>query len=195
MSSTSATTFFSLFRLCPYCIRLRIVCKSSKYSSKYKKCVEGRRNCCLRRSSIRFHQLLRKKAFLRQESQYLRERLAAIDDKMTEIEDIKEKVMSIKDVEDYKNQKTSESPTNNLIFYHSVLTDKVSTSLNHLMESDELLASFESVQDFNFDLFAPAQLANFSIENSVGKNLIKLQDSSNCPQVPKCYCYVSNLFT
>ena len=93
---------------------------------------------------------------------------------MTEIKDLEDKVMSVKDIENNNNSKTIESPTNNLTFYYSILTVKVSTLSNHSVESDKLLASLESVQNSNFDLLAPAQLVDFPIKDSVGKNLIEL---------------------
>ena len=95
---------------------------------------------------------MKEKASLRQENWYLQEWLAAINDKMTEIKNLEDKVMSVKDAEDNNNLETTKSLTNDLIFYHSFLTDKVSTFLNYSVESEELLASFESVQDSDFDL-------------------------------------------
>ena len=94
---------------------------------------------------------------------------------MTEIEDLENKVMLVKDAVNNNNQKTTKFPTNNLTFYHSVLTDDASTPPNHPMESDKLLAFFESVvQDSDFDLLILTQLVNLPTKNSVGKNLIKL---------------------
>ena len=94
---------------------------------------------------------------------------------MTEIENLEDKVMSIKDGVDNNNQETTKSPIHNLTFYHSVPTDEVSTLLNHPVESNELLASFKSiVQESNFYLLAPSQLVNLLTEDFVGKNLIKL---------------------
>ena len=128
----------------------------------------------MRQSSVRFHRLLKKKATFQQESQYLRERLAAINDKMTEIKDLEDEVMTVEDAVDNNNQETIESPTQNLTFYHSVFTDKISTLLNHPVKSDKLLASFKSVQDFNFDLLALALCSDFPTEDFFGKNLIEL---------------------
>ena len=117
---------------------------------------------------------MKEKATFQQESQYLQKRLAAINDRMTEIKDLKDEVISVKDAIDNNNQETTESLTNNLTFYHSVLTDKVSTSSNHPMEFNKLLTSFESIQDSDFDLLTLSQLTDVSIEDSVGKNLIEL---------------------
>ena len=174
MPNTHATTTSPLFCPCPRCVQLGIVCKLSKHSSKCKKYAEDKKNCRLRRFSVRFRRLLKKKATLRQENQYLQEQLAAIDDRMTEIEDLEDEVMLVEDAVDNNKQETTESPTQDLIFYHSVLSDKISTPLNHLMESDELLASFESVQDSDFDLLALALRSDFPTEDSSGENLIEL---------------------
>ena len=111
MSNTNATTLSPLFCLCPRCIRLRIICKLSKDSSKCKKYAEDKRNCCLRQSSVRFRPLLKEKASFRQESQYLREQLAVINNRMTEIEDLEDEVMTVEDAVDNNNQETTESPT------------------------------------------------------------------------------------
>ena len=175
MSSTNTITILLLFCPCPCCIWLRIVYEPSKHSFKYKKCAKGQRNCCLRCFSVRFWQLLKKKAFLQQENWQLRERLARIDDKMTEIEDLKNKVMLVKNAVDNNNQKTTESSTNNLTFYHSVLFNEALTTPNHPVKSDKLLGSFKSiVKDFDFDLLGPFQLVNFPTKDFVGKNLIEL---------------------
>ena len=93
---------------------------------------------------------------------------------MTEIKNLKGEVMSVKDAEDNNNPETTNFPTNDLTFYYFFLTDKVSTFPNHPVESDELLASFESIQDSNFNLLAPFQFADFPTENFVSKNLIEL---------------------
>ena len=117
---------------------------------------------------------MKEKAFFHQESRHLQEKLAAINDKMTEIKDLEDKVMLIEDAENKNNPETTESPTNNLTFYHFVLTDKISTPPNYPVESNELLVSFESIQDYNFDLLALSQLADFPTKNFVGENLIEL---------------------
>ena len=75
----------------------------------------------------------------------MQEQLAKIDDRITEIEDLENKVMSVKDVVNNNNQETIEYPTNNYTFYHSVFSDKTPISPNHLVKSNKLLASFESV--------------------------------------------------
>ena len=93
---------------------------------------------------------------------------------MTAIEDLENEVILVKDAIDNDNQETTESPTNNLIFYYSVLINEASILLNYLVESDKLLASFKSVvQDSDFDLLSPSQFVDFSIKDSVGKNLIE----------------------
>ena len=111
MSDTSATTFFSLFHSCLHCIRLGIVCESSKHCSKYKKYAKGKRNCHLWQSSVRFRWLLKKKTSLRQDSRYLREQLATINDRMTDIKNLEDKVMLVKDTVNDNNQETTKSPT------------------------------------------------------------------------------------
>ena len=94
---------------------------------------------------------------------------------MTEIENLKDKVMSVEDAIDNNNQETTESPINDLTFYHSVLIDEVFTPLDHLVESDKLFASFKSVvQDFDFDLLVLSQLVDLPIKNSISTNLIEL---------------------
>ena len=93
---------------------------------------------------------------------------------MTEIKNLENKVMLVEDEENNNNPETTKSLINDLIFYHFVLTDKVSTPSNHLVEFNKLLASFESVQDSDFDLLALFQLADFPTKDSVGQNLIKL---------------------
>ena len=93
---------------------------------------------------------------------------------MTEIKDLENKVITVKDAVDNNDQETTKSPTQDLIFYHSVLTDKIFTPLNHPVESDKLLASFESVQDSDFDLLTPTLYSDFLTEDSSGKNLIEL---------------------
>ena len=93
---------------------------------------------------------------------------------MTKIKDLKDKVMTVKDAVDNNKQETTESPTQDLIFYHSVLIDKISTPLNHPVESDKLLASFKSVQDSDFDLLALALRSDFPTEDSSSENLIEL---------------------
>ena len=98
----------------------------------------------------------------------------AIDDKMTEIEDLEDKVMTVEDAVDNNDQEIPKSPTQDLTFYHLVLTHEISTLLNHSVESNKLLASFESVQDFDFNLLAPALCSDFPAKDSSGKNLIKL---------------------
>ena len=82
--------------------------------------------------------------------------------------------MTVEDAIDNNDQETTESPTQDLTFYYLVLIDKISTSLNHPVESDELLASFKSVQDSDFDLLAPALRSDFPTKDSSGKNLIEL---------------------
>ena len=68
-----------------------------------------------------------------------------IDNRMTKIEDLEDKVMSVKDAVNNNNQKTIEFFTIDHIFYQSVFTNEVFTLSNHLMESDKLLAFFKSV--------------------------------------------------
>ena len=51
-------------------------------------------------------------------------------------------MMSVKDAVDNNNQETTESPTNNFIFYYSILTDKASTPPNYSVKSNKLLAFF-----------------------------------------------------
>ena len=99
----------------------------------------------MRRFSVRFCQLLKEKASLQQESRYLQEWLVAIDDKMTEIEDLEDKVISIKDAVDNNNQETIESSTNDFISYYFIFIDEVSTLTNHPVEFDKLLTFFESI--------------------------------------------------
>ena len=94
---------------------------------------------------------------------------------MTEIEDLKDKIMLVKDAVDNNNQETTKSPTNDFIFYYFVLTNETSTSLTHFVESVYILTSLMSVvQTFDFNLFALSQLMNFPTKDSVGKNLIEL---------------------
>ena len=93
---------------------------------------------------------------------------------MSEIKDLKDKVITVEDAVDNNKQETTESPTQDLTFYHLVLTDKISTPPNHPVESDKLLTSFKSVQDSDFDLLAPTLSSDFPIEDSSDKNLIKL---------------------
>ena len=93
---------------------------------------------------------------------------------MTEIEDLKDEVMTVEDAVDNNEQEITESPIQDLIFYHSVLSDEISTPLNHPVESDKLLASFESVQNSDFDLLAPALRPDFPTVDLSGKNLIEL---------------------
>ena len=64
---------------------------------------------------------------------------------MTKTVDLEDKVMLIEDAVDNNNQGTAESPTNDLIFYHFDLSNEVSTLPNHPVESNELLAFFESI--------------------------------------------------
>ena len=105
----------------------------------------------------------------------MQERLAAINDRMTGIKNLENKVITVEDaVENNNKQEITESLTQDLTFYHLILTDKISTSLNHLVESDELLASFESVQDSDFDLLALAHHSDFLTKDSFGENLIEL---------------------
>ena len=94
---------------------------------------------------------------------------------MTQIENLKDKIMLVENAVNNNNQKTTKFLTNSFTFYHSVLTDKVFTLSNHLVESNKLFASFESVvQDSNFDLLTLSQLEDLSIKDSVGENLIEL---------------------
>ena len=93
---------------------------------------------------------------------------------MTEIEDLKDEVMTVENAVNNNDQETTESPTQDLTFYYSVLTDKISTPLNHLVKSDELLTSFKSVQDSDFDLLVPALRSDFLTKDFSGKNLIEL---------------------
>ena len=58
---------------------------------------------------------------------------------MTEIEDLKDKMMSVKDIVDNNNQETIESPTNNFIFCYFVLTNEASTPPNHPVEATNYL--------------------------------------------------------
>ena len=104
----------------------------------------------------------------------MQEWLAAIDDRMTEIENLEGKVMIVKDAVDNNNQEITKSPTQDLTFYHLVLTSEIFSPLNHPVESDKLLASFESVQDSDFNLLAPVLRSDFSTEDFSGKNLIEL---------------------
>ena len=175
MSFISFTIVLSLFHSCPCCVWLEIVYKFSWYSLKCKKCAEGWKNCHLQHSSIRFRWLLKEKAFYRQESCQLQKWLSKIDDRMTKIKDLEDKVMSVKDAIDNNNPDTTESPTNDFILYHSVFSNKALTLSNHLAESNELLASFESIiHDSDFDLLGLSQFANLPTKDFVGENLIEL---------------------
>ena len=108
-------------------------------------------------------------------SRQLQKQLSKINDRITEIEDLEDKVMSVKDAVDNNNLETAESPTNNLTFYHFVFSDEALTLPNHLAESDKLFASFEFIiQDSDFDLLGLSQLANLLIKDFVGKYLIEL---------------------
>ena len=94
---------------------------------------------------------------------------------MTEIEDLKDKVMLVEKTVEDDNLETIESSTNNLTFYHSVFFNKNLTLSNYLAKSDKLLTFFKFiVQDFNFDLLGPFQLADLPTKDFVSKNLIKL---------------------
>ena len=93
---------------------------------------------------------------------------------MTEIKDLKNKMMTVKNAIDNNNQETTKFLTQNLTFYHLVPTEEISTFLNYLVEFDKLLAFFESIQDFDFDLLAPAYCLDFLTEDFFGKNLIEL---------------------
>ena len=94
---------------------------------------------------------------------------------MTKIENLEDKVMSIKDAVDNDNLKIIKFLTNNFTIYYSVFSNKAFTLPNHLVESNKLLVSFESiVQDSDIGLFSLSQLADFLTENFVGKNLIEL---------------------
>ena len=108
MFTISAITFPLLFHPYPHCVWLEIVCEFFKYSFKCKKCAEGKRNYYLRQSSVRFCQLLKEKASFQQESWYLQEQLAAINDKMIEIEDLEDKMILVKHAVDNNNQETIE---------------------------------------------------------------------------------------
>ena len=88
---------------------------------------------------------MKEKAFLQQENWHLQEWLAKIDDKITEIEDLEDKVILVEDTMDNNNQETTESPIYDFTFYHSVFTNEASTPSNYPLESDKLLASFESI--------------------------------------------------
>ena len=93
---------------------------------------------------------------------------------MTEIKDLENEMMTIEDAVDNNKQETIESLIQDLTFYHLVFTDGISTSLNYSVESNKLLASFESIQDSNFNLLALAHLSDFPTKDFSGKNLIKL---------------------
>ena len=64
---------------------------------------------------------------------------------MTEIENLKDKMMLVKNAVNYNNLETTESPTNDFIFYYSVFSDEALTLLNYPAEFDKILASFKSV--------------------------------------------------
>ena len=52
---------------------------------------------------------------------------------MTEIEDLEDKVILVEDAVDNNNQKTTEFPINNFIFYYSVFFNDAPTFSNHLL--------------------------------------------------------------
>ena len=146
MSFTNATTILPLF--CPYSyyIWLGIVCEPSWHSSKCKKWAEGQKNCCLKHLSIWHRQMLKKKAFFWQESCQLQDWLLKINDKMTNIKNLKDEIMSFQKVIDNDNLEAIKSSTNNLtLSYYFIFFDENLTLPNHLVESNKLLAFFKSI--------------------------------------------------
>ena len=99
---------------------------------------------------------------------------------MTEIEDLEDIMMSVKDAVD-NNKETTKSPTNNLTFYDFVLTDKVSTPPNYPIKSDKLLVSFKFL----------SKIPTLTCLLRLGLQIF--QNSLNCFQASMCYCYMGNL--
>ena len=137
----NATSNFPLFYPYICCIWLGIVCKPFCSSLKYKKYSESRKNCCLRHLSIRYRQMSKEKTFLWQKSYQLQEWLSKIDDRMTEIENLKDEIMSFKEMIDDNNLEITKSFTNNFILvYYFIFSDETFTSLIYPTKSNKLLA-------------------------------------------------------
>ena len=95
---------------------------------------------------------------------------------MTEIENLKNKMISFEKMVDNDNLETIESLTNNLTsIYYSIFSDETFISPIHQAKFDELFASVELlIQNSNFDLLGPSQFANFLTEGFIDKNLLEL---------------------
>ena len=94
---------------------------------------------------------------------------------MTEIKDLEDEVILVKNAIDNNKLEIIKSSTNNIIFYYSVFSDEALTPSNYPVKFDKLFAFFEFVvQDSDFDLLGLSQFADFPTENFVEKNLIKL---------------------